>query len=94
MENKTSYHKSRDKIFAQFNLYTSMAHYVGKILHIRPNEILDTWGVPELIVAYGQYANEAAYENWLSWKALKSKEEPKQPPKYVVRFMGLEELNG
>ena len=39
-----------------------MAHYVGKELHIRPNEILDTWGVPELIVAYGEYANETAYE--------------------------------
>lgn len=81
-----------DKIFAHFNLYTSMAHYVGKILHVRPNEILDTWGVAELIVAYGQYANEAAYENWLSWKAMQSKEEPKQPPKYIVRFMGLKEI--
>ena len=45
-----------------------------------------------MIVAYGQYVNESAYENWLSWKALKTKEEPKQPPKYIVRFIGLEEL--
>ena len=53
-----------------------MAHYVGKTLNIRPNEILDTWGVPELIVAFGQYANEVAAQNY------------EHPSKRVVWFMG------
>ena len=73
-----------------------MAHFVGKILHIRPNEILDNWGVPELIVAYGQYANEIADENFRSWDSLhgsgKNVTTPPRPPRYVVRFIGLKEL--
>lgn len=59
-----------DSFFADFSLYTHMAHYVGKVLSIRPSEILDTWGVPELVVAYGQYANEATYKNYKEWEAL------------------------
>ena len=71
-----------------------MAHYVGKLLHIRPSEILDTWGVAELLVAYGEYANEAANENYETWKAY-NLPQPKNkvpPKKYVVRFIGLKEL--
>lgn len=88
---------ARDRFFAEFNLYTHMAHFVGKILHIRPNEILDTWGVPELIVAYGQYANEIADENFQTWDRFHgsgkdSKAPPPRPPRYVVRFIGLREL--
>lgn len=71
-----------------------MAHYVGKLLHIRPNEILDTWGVPELIVAYGEYANELADRNYRQWKDLPAEQRAKveKPPKYIVRFIGVEEL--
>lgn len=70
-----------------------MAHFVGKILHIRPNEIMDTWGVPELIVAYGQYANEIADENFHVWQShQKGAPEPPMPKRYVVRFMGMREL--
>ena len=72
-----------------------MAHYVGKILHIRPNEILDTWGVPELIVAYGQYANEQASENCHSWDTVYGKRKgqiPPRPARYAVRFIGVREL--
>lgn len=69
-----------------------MAHYVGKTLHIRPNEILDTWGVAELIVAYGQYANEQANESYQSWLAYKTKKEPERPAEYVVRFVGVKDL--
>lgn len=72
-----------------------MAHFVGKQLHIRPNEILDTWGVPELIVAYGQYANEIADENHRSWKASRPKPkglEPPEPRRYAVRFIGRKEM--
>ena len=70
-----------------------MAHYVGKTLHIRPSEILDTWGVAELIVAYGQYANEVAAENFQTWKVHNTKGyEPPRPREYAVRFIGVREL--
>lgn len=67
-----------------------MAHAVGKILHIRPNEILDEWCVPELIVAYGEYTNEMADKNYREWKAYGKKGEA--PARYVVRFLGVDEL--
>ena len=69
-----------------------MAHYVGKELHIRPNEILDTWGVPELIVAYGEYANESAYESYMQYHYMNTDEKPPAPKKYAVRFIGVREL--
>ena len=67
-----------------------MAHFVGKILHIRPNEILDTWGVPELVVAYGQYANEISNKNYEEWKALdqQTRNTVPKPKQYAVRFFG------
>ena len=65
-----------------------MAHYVAKELHLRPNEILDTWGVPELVVAFGQYANEHSNQNYEDWKHLDSESRGKiaQPSKYIVYF--------
>jgi len=65
-----------------------MAHYVAKVLHQRPNDILDGWGVPELIVAYGQYANEAAEKNYQEWKNLPtdSRAKVERPQRYAVRF--------
>ncbi|WP_175579975.1 hypothetical protein [Enterococcus florum] len=71
-----------------------MAHHVGRILHIRPNTILDEWGVPELIVAYGQYSNEDTYRNYLEWKNLdtKSKKEIKKPEAYSVLFLDDDDL--
>lgn len=55
---------------------------------MRPNDILCTWGVPELIVAFGQYANEEAEKNYQQWKALPSEERQRieRPQRYVVRF--------
>lgn len=69
-----------------------MAHFVGKQLHIRPSEILDTWSVPELIVAYGEYANEIADKNYHEWKSLDvtTRNKTKKPPKYIVKFIGVE----
>ena len=80
--------------FASFNLYTHMAHYVGKTLHIRPSEILDTWGCAELIVAYGQYMNETAWENYKTWEASTKRQQGPPPPprKYAVRFIGVRGL--
>lgn len=65
-----------------------MAHYVGKVLHIRPSEILDTWGVAELIVAYGEYANEVSEENYETWTHLDAKDRGERPEKYIVKFLG------
>lgn len=71
-----------------------MAHYVGKELHIRPNEILDTWGVPELIVAYGEYTNEMMKKNFEEWKQMPSQSRVKisKPTDHHVTFIGLSEL--
>lgn len=65
-----------------------MAHYVGRVLHIRPNTILDEWGVPELIVAYGQFRNEDAMRNYQEWAASQQKnKKPEKPKKYDVIFI-------
>lgn len=69
-----------------------MAHYVGKVLHIRPNEILDTWGVPELIVAYGEYANEVSQQNYEDWSHQDAKSRGKRPEKYIVKFLSDDRL--
>lgn len=68
-----------------------MAHYVAKVLKIRPNEIMDNWNVAELIVAYGQYANEESYKNYLEWKSLpiESKNKIKQPKMYQIKFINI-----
>lgn len=75
---------------AQFMLYVSMAHYVGKVLHIRPSEILDTWGCAELLVAYGEYSNESSKEAYEIWKSGDKKGE--RPDKYHVEFYTFEDL--
>ena len=67
-----------------------MAHYVGKTLHIRPSEILDTWGCAELLVAYGEYANEVSQENYAIWKSGDKK--GKRPEKFHVEFFTIEDL--
>lgn len=67
-----------------------MAHYLSGKLHIRPTEILDTWSVPELLVAYGTFANDDAQKNFSDWKNLDPKERAKisRPKEYVVYFVG------
>ena len=81
-----------DEFFAEFNLYVQMAHYVGKVLHIRPSEILDTWGVPELIVAYGEYANEVSEQNYDDWSHMDAKSRGIKPEKYIVNFLSDDRL--
>lgn len=65
-----------------------MAHYVAHELQQRPSEILDKWGVPELIVAFGQYANEKSMQNFEHWKNLDShtRATTTKPSKYIVYF--------
>lgn len=69
-----------------------MAHYVGKVLHIRPNTILDEWGVPELLVAYGEYINEVSGEVYEQWRHMDAKDRGKKPDRYAVKFYGLDKL--
>ena len=71
-----------------------MAHFVGKTLHIRPNEILDTWGVPELLVAYGEYMNEISERNYMEWQAApaEAKRKSQRPDKVAVPFYTPEDL--
>ena len=65
-----------------------MAHFVAHELHQRPNDILDHWGVPELLVAFGHYANEKSTRNYEEWKALDQNARAKvqKPSKYAVYF--------
>ena len=55
---------------------------------MRPNEILDSWGVAELIVAFGEYSNEDADKTYQEWKSLptESRQKIDRPMPYVVRF--------
>lgn len=76
-------------------MYSSMAHYVGKLLHIRPNTILDEWGVPELLVAFGEYANETADKNFREYMAIEPQYRKGKPPaRYIVQFIEPEEDDG
>lgn len=70
-----------------------MAHYVAKVLHIRPSEILDTWSAPELYVAFGEYSNEQSAQQYADWKSLDSEARQKveRPRKYAVYFHGTQE---
>lgn len=70
-----------------------MAFFVGKVLHIRPNEILDDWGVAELIVTFGFYANEKSRQLLEEWKQLdaEARAKMKKPDEYVVYFHSIEE---
>ena len=80
--------------FAKLDIYSHMAQYVGKILKMRPNEILDNWGVAELIVTFGSYRNEESYQNYLEWKALdmETKKKVKRPEPFAVKFYTNEDL--
>lgn len=71
-----------------------MAHYVAKVLKIRPNEILYHWGVSELIVAYGIYANEQQQKNFNEIKEHNKVSNKKIPQieEYAVRFRTREDL--
>ena len=61
-----------------------MAHYVGKILKIRPNEILDHW-----VVAFGYYANLQSDKTWneINEANKNSKKKIPQIDRYAVHFM-------
>lgn len=71
-----------------------MAHYVARVLKIRPNDILDGWGVAELVVAYGEYMNEDYAKNYNEWESVHGKKKQnKKPQKYAVDFKTREQLS-
>lgn len=92
--NDTTVEKEKKDFFAAFNLYTHMAHYVANVLKQRPNDILDGWGVAELLVAYGQYTNEKVYSNFLDWKGAsrEARSKMERPEEYHVKFYSPEDL--
>lgn len=69
-------------------MYTHMAHYVAKVLHQNPADILDDWSVPALVVAYGIYANQESAMEFQRWKSLPQEQKRKypQPEEYAVKF--------
>lgn len=83
--------KTADDYDANFDMCGSMAHYVADRLNLRPAEILDTWSVPELLVTYGQYANQETKKALDEWKSLDTKQRQKypRPREYAVYFMGV-----
>ena len=88
---KDEVQESSETYGAKFNMQMGMAHYVAEKLHLRPNEILDTWCVPELIVAYGHYMNEESQRSYQEWKQLDAQSRAKvaKPQEYVVKFYGV-----
>lgn len=70
-----------------------MCHYVAKVLHQRPNDVLDKWGVAEVIVAFAEYANEDAEKNYQEWKGLPTEQRQKteRPERFIVRFVNTNE---
>lgn len=88
MEKKKPVRQEAKNYLAKMNIYTSMAHYVAKVLHIRPNDILDHWGTAELVVAFGEYANQESKKNYEEWKSLESDQRSKipKPEEYAVYF--------
>lgn len=84
--NSTNTNTERE-YFAKLNLFTGMAHYVGKELNIRPNAILDEWGISELCVAYGYYSNQVTKQEYDMWRSQDVKSRGKMPDKYNVRFV-------
>ena len=79
----------------KMNIYHRMAYFVAEVIHIRPKEILDEWGVAELIVTFGCYANERASQQYSQWKELDpdTRARTERPNKYIVYFHDTEEEN-
>jgi hypothetical protein len=70
-----------------------MSYYVAKKLSLDPEEIM-SWSPAKLVVTFGQYANEASYKEFETWRNLSSeqKKKTKQPPKYAVLFREISEF--
>lgn len=69
-----------------------MAHFLAKELKMRPYEILNDWTVEELMVAYGEYANMHARENYeMTPPKERAKKHMTEFDRYAVMFVSLED---
>ena len=76
-------------------MWSSMAYFVARELHMRPYDVLTKWTCEELCVAYGEYANIHSVEAFETRMAYFRKEKPKPPKpsdKWAVIFVTREEL--
>lgn len=80
---------------AKLGVYPAMVHYVAKTLKIDPNEIFDTWAVPQLVITYGVYMNQESYRIHQEIKSLNqgAKKKQKVPEMYAVKFISKEQIN-
>lgn len=71
-----------------------MAYTVAKTLHIRPKEVLVDWSCEEVLVTFGVYMNDLAYEKYSEYQSLDSKTKGKipAPPEYAIKFITLDQL--
>lgn len=81
---------------AKTDLLTTMAYYVAKKLHLRPNDILNCWGVSELVVTFGIYRNEDYEREFYKREEYNKSAKKKIPqiPRYAVKFYTRDELGG
>lgn len=81
---------------AKLDMWSNMAYFVARELHMRPYTILTEWSCEELLVAYGEYANihsAEAYESRMVF--FRKNEKPRKPSpdeKWAVIFLTREEL--
>jgi len=75
-------------LFPELDIYHSMSYFVSEKLGLRPNDVIDNWYVPELIVTFGMMANKESYTSYKQWEGLseEQKRETKKPNKHVVIF--------
>lgn len=71
-----------------------MAYTVAKTLHIRPKEVLIDWSCEEVLVTFGVYMNDLAYEKYSEYQGLDTKTKGKvpAPPEYAIKFITLDQL--
>ncbi|WP_300919636.1 hypothetical protein [uncultured Dubosiella sp.] len=86
--------KRKETYDAKLGIYPSMVHYVAKTLKLDPNEIFDSWSVPQLIITYGVYANQESYRIHQEIKSMNahSKKKQKVPELYAVKFIPKEKI--
>lgn len=85
--------EKRQTYLADLNLYSEMAYYVAKKIHLRPIEILQQWGVCELIVAFGVYKNEEQLKNFHEVQEYnKTAKKKVKIDRYAVKFMKREDF--
>lgn len=89
MDSDPNKEQSKETYSANLGIYPAMVHYVAKTLKLDPNEIFDTWSVPQLIITWGVYMNQESERIHHEIKSMNahSKKKQKVPPLYAVKFI-------